>query len=280
MQSFVQSPEIHAAALKNPALAGGPYINYPASRARDVQALVERTRQEQAPALRFAQAMNDLEKLLAGAPPAMSLEGPYKQVPDLLQVRVHYFGHACVLLESRQASVLTDTVVVPRCNGGQLADPSLKLLLRAAGFRRVVEIDELETIEVPGGSITGLPFFGEHGDLDIRSKIAHLVQLEGKRLLMAADSNAIEPAQGGPDAPAERVQRRARRRDRLPPQPQARLRLRHGPRAAAGARDGAGRHGDVAADRGGEEAFGPLPRQGHGRRLPLRPRRDRPRLRT
>jgi hypothetical protein len=57
----------------------------------------------------------------------------------------------------------------------------------------VVEIDELETLEVPGGSLTGLPFLGEHGDLNIQAKMAHLVRLEGKSLLMAADSNAIEP---------------------------------------------------------------------------------------
>jgi L-ascorbate metabolism protein UlaG (beta-lactamase superfamily) len=85
------------------------------------------------------------------------------------------------------------TIVVPRSNGGRLEDPSLKLLLRSAGFRNVVDLDEMETLEVPGGTLTGLPFLGEHGDLDIRSKIAHLVQLDGKSLLMAADSNAIEP---------------------------------------------------------------------------------------
>ena len=33
MQSFVTSPQLHAAALKNPANLGGPYINYGTDRA-------------------------------------------------------------------------------------------------------------------------------------------------------------------------------------------------------------------------------------------------------
>ena len=85
------------------------------------------------------------------------------------------------------------TIVVPRNNGGGLADPSLKLLLRSVGFPRVIEIEDLDTFEIPGGSLTGLPFLGEHADLNIRAKTAHLIQLEGKTMLMAADSNAIEP---------------------------------------------------------------------------------------
>ena len=61
-------------------------------------------------------------------------------------------------------------------------------------FKNVKEIDELELIEIDGGAIMGLPFLGEHADLNIRSKIAHLLILNGKSMLCAADSNNIEPA--------------------------------------------------------------------------------------
>ena len=361
LQSFVANPAIHAAALKNPALRGAPYVGYEVDQAGEVAALLARTLEEAAPSLQLAQALADLHKLLA-ASAGDSLEELYKHMPDILRgyveltydlnnrasprfleallyrsryyreaaqsiafrvlesddrplalstprlasatgvharvpfrdpvldtlfamrttpgpveplrealgiraedagqfsalftaegpppsarydgpgVRVRYFGHACVLVESRRVSVLTDpclgyqvthgparyteadlpphidyvvlthahfdhlmlepllalrgrigTIVVPASNGGRLADPSVKLMLRAIGFRHVVELEDLESIEVPGGALTGLPFFGEHGDLDIRGKLTHLIRLEGQSLLMAADSNTIEP---------------------------------------------------------------------------------------
>jgi L-ascorbate metabolism protein UlaG (beta-lactamase superfamily) len=157
-------------------------------------------------------------------------------------VRIRYFGHACILIESEHTSILCDpvisypcttgltrysfcdlpeqidyalithnhqdhlmfetllqlrhkikTVVVPKNSGGNLADPSLKLILQHVGFPQVREIDEMETIPVEGGGITGLPFLGEHADLNIRTKIAYLINLEGNTLVCAADSNNIEP---------------------------------------------------------------------------------------
>jgi hypothetical protein len=84
-------------------------------------------------------------------------------------------------------------VVVPRCSGGALQDPSLKLLLQRIGFANVIELDELERISTGGVTITGLPFLGEHADLDIRTKLAYLVRLGGHSLIFAADSCNIEP---------------------------------------------------------------------------------------
>jgi L-ascorbate metabolism protein UlaG (beta-lactamase superfamily) len=158
------------------------------------------------------------------------------------KLRIRYFGHACIFLETRSVSVLIDPVisygydngirrflyndlppiidyilithnhqdhcvfetllqlrhkirniVVPKNNGGSLSDPSMRMILQNIGFKNVREIDELESIEIDGGFIVGLPFLGEHADLNIRSKTAHLVILNGKSLLCAADSNNIEP---------------------------------------------------------------------------------------
>jgi L-ascorbate metabolism protein UlaG (beta-lactamase superfamily) len=157
-------------------------------------------------------------------------------------VRVRYFGHACVLVETKEINVLCDPVIsyrydseiyrytysdlpdrldyvlithnhqdhcmletllqlrhkigcviVPKNNGGKLSDPSLKLALQSIGFRNVLEVDDMESIAVAGGAVTGLPFLGEHGDLDIRSKAAYLVRLKERSILCMADSNNIEP---------------------------------------------------------------------------------------
>jgi L-ascorbate metabolism protein UlaG (beta-lactamase superfamily) len=157
-------------------------------------------------------------------------------------MRTRYFGHACILVEAKGVSILSDpvlsyeyhadlprytysdmpdridyvvithnhqdhvlletllqlrhkigAVVVPRGGGGGMQDPSLKLTLKQIGFKNVIEIDEMETIEIEGGTLTGVPFLGEHSDLDIRTKMAYLVRLGAGSALLAADSCNIEP---------------------------------------------------------------------------------------
>lgn len=362
MQSFVSAPQVHIAALKNPAMRGAPFIHYDANRVPEIKTLIEKTSKEQAHMLELAAAIRTLNELLENEATGFSLESLYAKVPDNLKgyvelsydvnnhpsirfieallyksryydtssqsislsqindddrpfvlsspqleaasqlhlstpfhspaldelfkmrtapqpldyitellnvtavdaerfnefftteptpppqqytgegLRIRYFGHACLLFETKHVSILTDPVVsyaypgsserysfadlpdtidyvviththqdhclfetllqlrhkikhliVPKNSGDGLVDPSLKLVLRTIGFENVSEIDELESIEVPGGFITGLPFLGEHADLNIRTKIAYLIKLEGKSVLCAADSNNIEP---------------------------------------------------------------------------------------
>ena len=362
MQSFADNPQLHVNALKNPAMRGGPFINYDAGRAREVKALLEQTTREQAHMLELAAAIRTLSELLESEGDGNSLEPLYAKMPECLRgyvelvydlnnhasvrfiegllyrsrfytessqsvrlslverderpfalstpvlggdgslqlrlpfssaqldelfkmkdapqtlgyaeellgigpdghetfstfftdeapppppkydgdgVRVRYYGHACVLIETRDVTILTDPVIsykydggiprytfadlpesidyvlithnhqdhcmfetllqlrhrvrniiVPKNNGGGLADPSLKLILQQIGFRGVREVDEMESVECEGGQITGLPFLGEHADLNIRTKLAYLVSLHGRSVLCAADSNNIDP---------------------------------------------------------------------------------------
>lgn len=361
MQSFVNSPQVHVNALKNPAMLGGPFIRYEANRSGDIRALMEKTAREQAHMLELAAAIQAVHEILLGEADGCSLESMYLTLPHLLKgyvelvydlnnypavrfiegllyksryynlssqsiglsllfkderpftlsspkleddtwlnvkipfrseaidelarmkdvpqpieyikealrldkqnglfaslfttvappprdsytgdaVRIRYFGHACLLVQTKHVSILSDpvvsygystdfyrytyadlperidyvllthnhqdhcmfetllqlrhkikTVVVPKNNGGSLADVSMKLALQQLGFRDVREIDEMEEIEVPNGKIVGLPFLGEHGDLNIRSKTAYFLQLQGKSVVCAADSNNIDP---------------------------------------------------------------------------------------
>jgi L-ascorbate metabolism protein UlaG (beta-lactamase superfamily) len=362
MESFVAAPQAHVSALKNPAMLGGPFINYDAGKVGEIRQLLDRTRKEQAHMLELAEAVKSLDNMLQEEATGYSLEPLYEKVPDILRgyvelvydlhhrpsirfiegmlykskyydtksqsvalaqvqsddrsfvfstprlrgdgrlfldlpfnhegldelfgmrfapqpyerikemlhvnseqdaafsslftteepppparydgegVRVRYFGHACVLIETKGVSILSDPiisyrhergidcfghadlpeqidyvlithnhqdhiifepllqlrhkikhVVVPRSSGADRMDPSLKLILQTVGFKSVLELDEIESIPVEGGSLTGLPFLGEHSDLNVRSKMAHLVELEGKKIMLAADSRNIEP---------------------------------------------------------------------------------------
>jgi L-ascorbate metabolism protein UlaG (beta-lactamase superfamily) len=173
----------------------------------------------------------------------ITTDPPRPAAPPEAAVRWRYFGHACVLFETAGASIMVDpavsarpavdapfrftfddlpaaidyvlithnhwdhvqlesllrlrhsigTVVVPRSRAGALQDPSIALALRAIGFKNVCEINPLETLPVPGGSVTALPFLGEHADLDIGSKTGYLVELQGSRFALVADAANIEP---------------------------------------------------------------------------------------
>jgi L-ascorbate metabolism protein UlaG (beta-lactamase superfamily) len=361
MQSFVAAPQVHADAVQDPVMRGGPFIQYGAGRVDEIRGLLRRTSHEQAHMVELAAAIQALRGLLAEEARGGSLEPLYGRVPEALRgvvelvydlenrarirfiepllyrsryydtttqrvclrpcagdarafalstpvledpndlhlcvpfaspaldelyrarhtprplgelldllgggvdraalarfvtpepapprerytgegVRMRYFGHACVLLETRSVAVLFDpvvshgqlggierftmadlpdvidyvvithnhqdhcmlepllelrhrtrTVLVPRSAGGMLEDPSLRLILQQVGFRHVVALDELESIEIPGGSITGLPFLGEHADLDVRTKLGYAARLAGRTFLLLADSNNIEP---------------------------------------------------------------------------------------
>jgi L-ascorbate metabolism protein UlaG (beta-lactamase superfamily) len=179
---------------------------------------------------------------------ASRLAGLLTDEPDLAPdrnvdtgARIRYFGHACLLMQTAQAAVITDpwvssdsaatgrytyrdlpdyidlalithghgdhivletllqlrgrigAVVVPRSSRGSLCDPSLGLYLRHAGLP-VVEVDDFEEVEFPGGKVIATPFFGEHADLDIRAKATYCVNLGGRRMFVGADSSGISPA--------------------------------------------------------------------------------------
>lgn len=362
MDSYINAPQVHANAVKNPKMMGGPFIDYGGKRVDEIRALRDHIKRERANLLELSAAIQSLDTLLQETAKGFSLHPLYPKVPESLRgyvelvydlnnhpsfrlvepllyrskyydrsqqslmlstitndnrpfmlstprlvsddslhlkfsfeneavdklfrlktiplswskikemlniadsqdelaasfftpelprrysayngsgVRWRYFGHACILIESQGVSMLFDPVlsytyendisrytyddlpdsidyvlithdhqdhvlfetllqirhrvkcvVVPRSNGGHLQDPSLKLLLENSGFKNVIEISEMEDFSNRNVRITGLPFFGEHADLDISSKMAWLVRIGNTSLLFAADSCNIEP---------------------------------------------------------------------------------------
>jgi len=362
MESYIESPEAHIAAVKNPALLGGPFMDFDRNRVEAVRCLRDRTLTERSHLMSLSRSIEQLDTLLREKAAGFSLEALYPDIPACLQgyveliydlnsnpsfrliepllykspfydtslqtimlseigsddrpfvlstpridtgdsvqlqipfasaqldalfrmktsaaplaaildtlgltgaearrfeefftedapapyakyegegARWRYFGHACILLETPKVSVLLDpvlsytyestisrytyddlpevidyalithnhqdhimfetllqlrqrirTIVVPRSGGGALQDPSLKLLLQNCGFQNVIELSEMEEIGFDRGSITAVPFLGEHGDLNVLTKSAYLLRIDKHRLLFAADSCNISP---------------------------------------------------------------------------------------
>lgn len=173
-------------------------------------------------------------------PPQFSVDREYNEDG----IRIRYFGHACILVQTKSVSILFDPVIsylvdntdiprftfadlpetidyviithdhqdhlifetllqlrykikhiiFPQNTVGSLQDPSVKLILQHTGFDSLIELKELDTVKIEGGEIIALPFFGEHGDLNIQSKLAYCIKLNGKNFMFAADSNNLEPA--------------------------------------------------------------------------------------
>jgi L-ascorbate metabolism protein UlaG (beta-lactamase superfamily) len=85
MESYVRGPKIHAAAVQNPAMRGGPFIDYPTERVAEIKALIETTRCERANMLELAQGMVALDEMLRNEALGYSLEPLYPKVPNALR---------------------------------------------------------------------------------------------------------------------------------------------------------------------------------------------------
>jgi L-ascorbate metabolism protein UlaG (beta-lactamase superfamily) len=85
MQSFVTNPGVHVAALKNPAMLGGPFINHPPERAPEVAELLRQTLERQRPQLELAEAIKAFDAVLAARADGHSLEPLYAELPAALK---------------------------------------------------------------------------------------------------------------------------------------------------------------------------------------------------
>jgi L-ascorbate metabolism protein UlaG (beta-lactamase superfamily) len=363
MDSYLAAPDIHAKAVLNPKMRGGPFMDLGGGRTGEVERLLNHTKEKNAKLIEFAGAVRTLDKLLAAEARGSGLEAMYEKIPRLLQgfvelyydrnnnadfrffehllyksefynkrsqsialwitdndhrpfclstprldesdvlhmdiafddpaidalarmkrsaqpvgpiadtlqvpkesralfdtffteetppsyrkytgdkIRMRYFGHACILVETKDISILADplisyygyhsdvehfsdadlpdvidyvlithnhqdhilfetllplrhkirNIIVPRTTSGKLEDPDLKLMFNNIGFNNVIAIDEMEALRFSDATITGLPFIGEHSDLNILTKSCYLVQIGGFKLLFLADSRIIEP---------------------------------------------------------------------------------------
>ncbi len=85
MTSFVNAPAMHAAALKNPAMRGGKFIDVDPARVPEVKALIASTQDRCAHLIEFARAMADLNRMLQEKAKGMAMETLYDEVPEPLR---------------------------------------------------------------------------------------------------------------------------------------------------------------------------------------------------
>ncbi|MBW4667895.1 MAG: MBL fold metallo-hydrolase [Cyanomargarita calcarea GSE-NOS-MK-12-04C] len=85
MTSYINSPELHALALKNPAMQSGPFIALDRKRIDEIENLLQNTKKYCGHLINFVSAIKELETLLSSQAKGYSLESLYSKVPEILQ---------------------------------------------------------------------------------------------------------------------------------------------------------------------------------------------------
>lgn len=85
MKSYVVSPAMHAAALRNPAMRGGPFVDLDGKRIDEIRALLQETTDRARPLLEFAWALKQLWALLLEKAKGLALDPIYREIPEVLK---------------------------------------------------------------------------------------------------------------------------------------------------------------------------------------------------
>jgi L-ascorbate metabolism protein UlaG (beta-lactamase superfamily) len=92
MKSYAASPMMHAAACKDPAMRGGPFLDLDGKRVDEIRALIAQTTQRATRQLELAKAYKTLSALLLEQARGMASDPLYPQIPDALKgyVEIYY----------------------------------------------------------------------------------------------------------------------------------------------------------------------------------------------
>lgn len=91
IESYVAAPSIHAEAVKNPKMRGGPFMDFLGQRLDEVSDLYQDSLKKQDKMIQFAKAVKELDKMLMEEAKGFGLEGLYDKVPDLLKGYVELY---------------------------------------------------------------------------------------------------------------------------------------------------------------------------------------------
>src|ERR1700728_1586810 len=85
MDSYINAPQIHANAVKNPKMLGGPFIDYGGKRVDEIRVLRDRTKRDRAHLIELSNALNSLDGMLRESAKGFSLQSLYPKVPETLR---------------------------------------------------------------------------------------------------------------------------------------------------------------------------------------------------
>ena len=85
MESYIQNPEIHEQAVKNPKLLGGPFVDLNKEKVDEVKDLVTQTKINCSTLITLANAFKEFDKIFQAEAQGDSLEELYKRVPEILK---------------------------------------------------------------------------------------------------------------------------------------------------------------------------------------------------
>lgn len=91
MDSYLLEPEIHAEAVLNPKMRGGPFMDLGGGRVDEVQALRDETVAARKKGLEFVKAVKELDAMLQQEGKGYGMETLYEKVPDVLKGYVELF---------------------------------------------------------------------------------------------------------------------------------------------------------------------------------------------
>ncbi len=85
LESYLKAPHLHKAAIKNPAMRGGPFLNLEGGKIEEIRALLDNTRNQGLPLFEFAEAVRELDRMLMGKATGFSMHELYAGVPEILR---------------------------------------------------------------------------------------------------------------------------------------------------------------------------------------------------
>ncbi|HEX7956739.1 MAG TPA: MBL fold metallo-hydrolase, partial [Pyrinomonadaceae bacterium] len=85
LQSYLEDPEFHVSAARDPKFAGGPFSEIPVERAGEMRELLADTERRQGANLRLARVVTEFHNRLVSEATGQSLEPYYDRLPDELR---------------------------------------------------------------------------------------------------------------------------------------------------------------------------------------------------